>query len=182
MATSPVGKRIELRRAECARRRRHQRKSDILRAPLTRNLPASDRWNSERGLPLATQKHFAQTLERVCQERGWELLRSGVRVSWAGGRQQLVELEFFPFKQEELVRLSTAIGSVEQLSEIRLRIALRINIELAHGCLAVKNDQLVMTDTLMLRDADYGEIEASIHYLAETADHYEKTLFGTDQY
>ncbi len=57
-----------------------------------------------------------------------------------------------------------------------------INVELAHGCLAVKNDHLVMTDTLMQRDADYGEIEASIKYLAETADHYEKTIFETDQY
>jgi hypothetical protein len=39
-----------------------------------------------------------------------------------------------------------------------------------------------MTDTLMLRDADSSEIEASIGYLAETADYYEKTLFETDQY
>ncbi len=131
---------------------------------------------------MVTQKRFAQDLKRVCQERGWDLLHSGVRVSWADGRQQLIELEFFPFKQEELVRLYTTIGSVENLSSIRLTIALRINAELAHGCLAVKNDDLVMTDTLMLRDADYGEIEASIKYLAETADHYEKTIFETDQY
>jgi hypothetical protein len=131
---------------------------------------------------LVTQKRFAAILKRVCQEQGWELLPSGVRVSWANGRQQLVELEFFPFKQEELVRLYTTIGSVEKLSAIRLTIALRINVELAHGCLAVKNDDLVMTDTLMLRDAGYGEIEASINYLAETADHYEKTIFETDQY
>ena len=131
---------------------------------------------------MVTQKHFAQILKRVCQERGWEVLHSGVRVSWADGRQQLVELEFLPFKQEELVRLYTTIGSVEDLSSIRLTNALRINAELAHGCLAIKNDDLVMTDTLMLGDADYGEIEASIDYLAETADHYEKTIFETDQY
>ena len=131
---------------------------------------------------MVTQKRFAVTLKRVCQEQGWELLPSGVRVSWANGRQQLVELEFFPFKHEELVRLYTTIGSVKNLSSIRLTIVLRINAELAHGCLAVKNDDLVMTDTLMLRDADYGEIEASINYLAETADHYEKTIFETDQY
>ncbi len=131
---------------------------------------------------MVTQKRFAQILKRVCLERGWELLHSGVRVSWPDGRQQLVELEFFPFKREELVRLYTTIGSVENLSSIRLTIALRINAELAHGCLAVKNDHLVMTDTLMLRAADYGEIEASINYLAETADHYEKTIFETDEY
>lgn len=131
---------------------------------------------------MVTQQRFAETLKRVCQERGWELLISGVRVSWADGRHQLIELEFLPFEQEELVRLYTTIGSVEKLSALRLTIALRINAELAHGCFAVKNDHLVMTDTLMLRDADYGEIEASIKYLAETADHYEKTIFETDEF
>jgi hypothetical protein len=39
-----------------------------------------------------------------------------------------------------------------------------------------------MIDTLMLEDADAAEIEASIGYLAETADYYEKVLFGTDEY
>jgi hypothetical protein len=131
---------------------------------------------------LAAQQRFAETLKRVCQDRGWDLLISGVRVSWANGRQQLVEIEFFPFEQEELVRLYTTIGSVETLNTVRLTIALSINAELAHGCFAVKNDHLVMTDTLMIRDADYGEIEASIKYLAETADHYEKTIFETDQF
>ena len=39
-----------------------------------------------------------------------------------------------------------------------------------------------MANTLLLKDADAAEIEASIGYLAETADYYEKTLFGTDQH
>jgi hypothetical protein len=60
--------------------------------------------------------------------------------------------------------------------------ALRINARLAHGALAVRDDALVMIDTLMLEDADAAEIEASIGYLAETADYYEKVLFGTDEY
>jgi hypothetical protein len=68
------------------------------------------------------------------------------------------------------------------MNAVRLTVALRINTELAHGCFAVYEDHLVMTDTLMLRDADSAEIEASIGYLAETADLYERTIFGTDQY
>jgi len=68
------------------------------------------------------------------------------------------------------------------MGAVRLMVALRINAELAHGCLAVHDDDLVMTDTLMLRDADSAEIEASIGYLAETADYYEKSIFETDQY
>jgi hypothetical protein len=131
---------------------------------------------------LASQEHFAQILQRVCRDQGWELLPSGIQVSWPNGRRQLIELKFFEFKREELVRLYTTIGDVESMNAVRLTVALRINAELAHGCLAVHEDHLVMTDTLMLRDAVPAEIEASIDYLAETADYYEKTIFGTDQY
>lgn len=131
---------------------------------------------------MATQEHFAQILKRVCRDQAWELLPTGVRVSWPSGRSQLIELNFFQFKHEELVRLSTTIGDVDSMSAVRLTVALRINAELAHGCLAVHEDHLVMTDTLMLRDARFEQIEASISYLAEIADHYENTIFGTDRY
>ena len=131
---------------------------------------------------MASQEHFAQILKRVCRDHAWELLPSGIQVSWPNGRRQLIELKFFEFKREELVRLFTTIGDVESMNAVRLTIALRINAELAHGCLAVHDDHLVMTDTLMLRDADSAEIEASIAYLAEIADYYENSLFETDQY
>ncbi len=131
---------------------------------------------------MANQDHFAQSLKSVCRDRGWDLLPAGVYVRLPNDRGQLVEIEFFEFKQEELVRLFTTIGEVESMNAVRLTIALRINTELAHGCLAVHEDHLVMTDTLMLRDTDSAEIEASIAYLAETADYYEKTIFETDQY
>jgi hypothetical protein len=138
--------------------------------------------NQVEGSALASQEHFAQILKRVCRDQAWDLLPSGVQVSWPNGRRQLVELKFFQFQREELVRLFTTIGDVNSMGAVRLMVALRINAELAHGCLAVHDDDLVMTDTLMLRDADSAEIEASIGYLAETADHYEQTIFGTDQY
>jgi hypothetical protein len=131
---------------------------------------------------LAGQEHFAQLLKRACRDRGWKLLPTGISVSWPTGRRQLIELEFFQFKDEELVRLFTTIGDVGGMSAVRLSIALRTNAELAHGSLAIRDDHLVMTDTLMLRDAGFEVIEASIGYLAETADHYERTIFGTDQY
>ena len=131
---------------------------------------------------MAGREHFAEILKRVCRDKGWNLLPTGIQVSWPNGRGQLIELEFFQFQREELVRLFTTIGDVDSMSAVRLTVALRINAELAHGCLAVHEDDLVMTDTLMLRDADFAEIEASIGYLAETADYYEKTIFGTDRY
>ncbi len=131
---------------------------------------------------MAGQEHFAQILKRVCRDRGWDLLPTGVHVSLPNDRGQLIEIEFFEFKHEELVRLFTTIGEIDGMSAVRLTVALRINTELAHGCFAVYEDHLVMTDTLMLRDADSAEIEASIGYLAETADYYERTIFETDQY
>ena len=47
---------------------------------------------------MASQEHFAQILQRVCRDRGWDLLPSGVQVSWPNGRRQLVELKFIEFQ------------------------------------------------------------------------------------
>ena len=125
---------------------------------------------------------FGQICRRVCEQQGWELLPSGVHVKFRDGRHQVVSLEFFESEREELVRLYTMIGEIDGMDVRRLVAALRINARLAHGALAVRDDALVMIDTLMLEDADAAEIEASIGYLAETADYYEKVLFGTDEY
>jgi len=131
---------------------------------------------------LVTKEAFANICRRVCDEQGWKLLPAGVRVRCADGRYQLVELEVFQHEHRDLVRLFTTIGAIDSMTPIRLTIALRINAELAHGAFAVKNEHLIMVDTLMLDDADPGEIEAAIRYLAETADYYEKAIFETDEY
>lgn len=131
---------------------------------------------------MADQEYFAQILQRVCRDRGWDLLPTGVCVGWPNGRRQLIEIGFFEFQRQELVRLYTTIGAIDGMSSVRLTVALRSNAELAHGCFAIHEDHLVMTDTLMLRDARFEQIEASISYLAETADQYENTIFGIDQY
>jgi hypothetical protein len=131
---------------------------------------------------VSTREAFGHVCARVCREEGWELVPDGIRVSWANGRHQLVGLEFFEFRDQELVRLHTTIGRVGSLGPERLVAALRVNAGLAHGALAVMVDELVMTDTLMLRDADADEIRACVAYLAQTADSYEKSLFGTDEH
>ncbi len=131
---------------------------------------------------MGTQEAFGQICRRVCDQQGWELLPTGVNVKWADGRHQMVSLEFFEFEKEELVRIYTTIGGIGDLTSERLVIALRTNADLAHGALAVRDDQLIMTDTLMLDDADPGEIEASISYLAKTADYYERMLFDIDEH
>jgi hypothetical protein len=131
---------------------------------------------------LENRETFGRACERVCEQQGWQLLPDGVRVGLPGGRHQIVSLEFFELDQERLVRLYSVIGEAEDLPTQRLALALQINARLAHGALAVKDGQLVVLETLMLEEADPPEIEASVRYLAETADYYEKTLFGGDSH
>jgi hypothetical protein len=130
---------------------------------------------------VTSHKAFGEICSQVCREQGWELLPSGVRVDCDEGRHQLVALELFESSDEELVRLSTTIGAVAELGAMRLATALRINYDLAHGALAIRDDQLVMIETLPLEDAGSAQIEASIRYLAQTADRYERSLFDIDE-
>lgn len=131
---------------------------------------------------MSTKETFARLCERVCEEQDWSVRPNGVELKLPDGRHQVVAIEFFESDDEELVRLYTTIGSTDALGEKRLALALQVNARLAHGALAVRDGQLIMTQTLLLEDADPGEIRASLRYMAETADYYEKIFFGTDQH
>ncbi len=131
---------------------------------------------------MATKETFAQILRTVCGDQRWELLPSGVNVNLTAGRHQVINLEFFEFRGVDLVRLITMIGGAKALSREHLDQALRANVGLPHGALALRGNDLCMTETLSLEDADPGEIESSISFLAETADYYERILFGTDEH
>ena len=131
---------------------------------------------------MATKEAFARLCERVCRDQGWRLLPTGVQIHGPDGRQQVVSLEFFESEGSDLVRLYSTIGSSRVLAPERLALALQVNARLAHGALAVRDDDLIITDTLILADADPGEVSASLRYLAETADYYEKIFFGTDEH
>ncbi len=123
---------------------------------------------------------FAEQCRQVCDAHGWELLPTGILVQWEDGRKQLVRLEIFESNRQMLVRLSTTIGSVELLSRDHLVLALEANSELAHGALAIQSHELCLTDTLMLETSDASQIEASIGFLANQADEYERSIYGTD--
>ena len=87
-----------------------------------------------------------------------------------------------PPPMAELVRIFTTIGPVERLTPVRLTIALRINAELVHGAFAVKSDNLIMVDTMLLTEVSESQLASSIRFLAETADYYEKAIFETDEH
>jgi len=129
---------------------------------------------------VTTRESFAELLRNVCAQCDWELLPSGVNVRHANGRHQVVNFEIFDFEEQHLVRLVTTIGTARKFRKEQLEQALRANIRLAHGALALEGDELCMTDTLSLEDSDPGEIESAVAFLAEMADYYEQVLFGTD--
>ncbi|MBW2229244.1 MAG: hypothetical protein JRG92_02515 [Deltaproteobacteria bacterium] len=129
---------------------------------------------------MTRDNQFAEYCRRVCEAQGWELLPTGINVRFGDGRHQLVSLELFELGREMLVRLSSGIGDVAALSREQLESALQHNAELAHGALAIRGAELCMTDTLMVEATGPAEIEAAVEYLANLADVYENTFFGTD--
>jgi hypothetical protein len=131
---------------------------------------------------MTPREAFEATCRGVCEERGWGFSGTRIELKFESGRHQLVELEFFDFEGEELVRLFSRIGSVKHMHPMRLTDALRLNFGLPHGALAVKDDELVVIDTLLVEGADAEEVEVSVRYLAETADHFERTMFGVDEH
>ena len=136
-------------------------------------------WGLEDALD---SESFDRVVDAVCKERGWSRDKQRIEVPLEGGRHQDVMLENFEFEDEALVRVYTWIGPTEDIEPLRLNTALRLNFGLPHGSLALKNDRLAMVDTLLVEDPDPAEIEASIGYLAETADHFERTIFGGDEF
>ena len=131
---------------------------------------------------MATRETFAKNLRSVCSECGWELLPSGVNVTHANGRHQVISFEHFEFNGRQLVRLVSVIGVARELRREQMDQSLRANMSLAHGALALNGDDLCMTDTLSLDESDPGEIESAVSYLAEWADYYEQILFGIDHH
>ena len=131
---------------------------------------------------MTSEQRFRELCRDLCDHHGWELRPNGVHVPLPGGRGQVVSLDLFQFEERDMVRLTTVIGSASAANTVRLNIAMRLNAELAHGAFAVREDDLIMTDTLLLADVDPDELEGALRYLAETADRHEEQIFGTDQH
>jgi len=131
---------------------------------------------------MSQRERFERVCREACEAEGWELSEGVVTLVFEDGRRQVVDFELFAFEGQELVRLFTTIGSTVRIDPMRLESALRLNFGLPHGALAVKKDNLVMVDTLMAERCDAGEVAAAVRYLGETADHFEKTMFGPDRH
>lgn len=125
---------------------------------------------------------LAAIVERVCKKNRWTASGDHLEFPLPGGRKQLVFAEEFEHEGEKMLRLYSQVGDESSLTEIRLRAALSLNFKLPHGAFALREGKLVLTETFLLREADEDEVESAIRYLAESADRYERLIYGTDRY
>ncbi|MAI81044.1 MAG: hypothetical protein CL917_19040 [Deltaproteobacteria bacterium] len=134
-----------------------------------------------KGQVVTAKEKFDQVCAEVCERLNWTRTTNSIEVPLGKTRSQTVELDFFVHEAQEMVRLHTSIGSTRRIRPERLSFALELNFNLPHGSLAVKNDTLVLVDTLVLGEVDAIEFESSANFLAKTGDQYELTLFGVDE-
>lgn len=120
----------------------------------------------------------------IGQERSWSLREDSgaviLEVKLPEGRRQAVRLTPFEADGVPMVRFTTRIGKATALDAGRMRSALELNSKLSHGCLALSDGFLVMTDTRPLGTTTPQSSGEAIAFLAAQADRYERMIFGTD--
>lgn len=120
----------------------------------------------------------------IVKDRGWASKPDGARVILTillpGDRMQDVAVSDFKDGEDPYVRFTSVIGKADGLDARRMRSALELNARLPHGCLAVQDGELVMTDTRPLRTTTPATSAHAAEYLAAQADTYERLIYGTD--
>lgn len=125
-------------------------------------------------------------LDLLCQRAGWPRTElpegtTAITVVLADGRKQDVFVSAYEEEGLPLARIRTHIGPLARLSGEKTIQALRMNAELRFGSFAIADDYLIMTDSVLVAEAEIAELEQSLRYLARQADQAEKFLFGTDE-
>ncbi|MBN1420017.1 MAG: hypothetical protein JXP34_14655 [Planctomycetes bacterium] len=125
---------------------------------------------------------IAKTVADVAKRKNWTVLDDGrrVQVPLRDGREQIVRIETYTHGGMEIARFWTAIGPLEEVRGERPIAALRLNFSLPHGALAAHDGLLVLVRSQLVADADPGEVENAIGFLAEQGDAYERLIFRTD--
>jgi len=125
-----------------------------------------------------------ELVESVSTLRGWKAThgQDGVTLSipQAGNRKQSVTVSEFKDESQAMVRFTTLIGKTDKLEPERMRTALKLNLRLPHGCLAVDGTQLVMTETRPLKTSTPETTGDVLEFMARQADQYEKLIYQTD--
>ena len=125
-----------------------------------------------------------ELVDSVSKLRGWKATpgQDGVTLSipQAGNRKQSVAITEFKDEGQAMLRFTTAIGRTDRLEPERMRAALKLNLRMPHGCLAVDGTQLVMTETRPLRTSTPETTGDALEFMARQADQYEQLIYKTD--
>lgn len=130
----------------------------------------------------AEREQFEKLTHAICERRGWKCDGHKIDLDLDDGRHQEVHLDFFEYDDREMVRIYSLIGPTKRIKLERLVFALEMSFRMPYGSMAVHDETLVVVDTHIVADADTEGIESTIAYMAETADQYEKSMFGPDAY
>lgn len=127
-----------------------------------------------------------ELVESVSKLRGWKRVSAqgvvSLSVPQTGNRKQLIAVSEFKDEGHAMIRFTTQIGKTDRLEPARMRSALKLNLRLPHGCLAVDGTQLVMTETRPLRTSTPETTGDALEFMARQADTYEKLIYKTDVY
>lgn len=125
-----------------------------------------------------------ELVESVSKLRGWKSAADpdGLTLSipQSGNRKQVVAVSQFKDEGQPMLRFTTRIGKTDRLEAARMRSALKINLRMPHGCLAVDGTQLVMTETRPLKTSTPETTGDALEFMARQADQYEKLIYKTD--
>jgi len=125
-----------------------------------------------------------ELVDSVSKLRGWKTVSDqgvvSLAIPQAGSRKQLIAVSEFKDEGQAMLRFTTRIGKTDQLDAARLRSAMKLNLRLPHGCLAVDGTQLVMTETRPLKTSTPETTGDALDFMARQADQYEKLIYKTD--
>jgi hypothetical protein len=128
-----------------------------------------------------------ELLKKTVDQGKWINLRESggtwvISLDLKGGRKQTVTLATFTEGGHEFGRLKSKIAPAKALSGERPTTALKMNANLTFGSLVVEGEDLIMQETLMIAETTPAHLLASLQYIGEMADRYEKMLGGGDRH
>jgi hypothetical protein len=127
-----------------------------------------------------------ELVEKMCSAESWTLAPSTegweIMIPQPKGRKQKVTATSFKDGPDSMVRYTSVIGDAGSVDDQRARTALELNARLPHGCLALADGNLVVTETRPLRTTTSETSAAAVKYLAKQADTYERLIYSGDKH
>ena len=125
-----------------------------------------------------------ELVEKMCAKESWASSPSNdgweIVIPQPKGRKQSVFATSFKDGAESMVRYTSVIGNADSVDDRRSRTALELNSRLPHGCLAIGDGHLVVTETRPLKTTTPETSAAAVKYLAKQADTYERLIYSGD--